>query len=35
MLEESQGGFGVVKKGVLSQQNILIVVQDNNVMLDF
>ena len=35
MLEESQCGFGVVNKGVLSEQNILIFVKDNNVMLDF
>jgi hypothetical protein len=35
MLEEFQGSFGVVNKNVLLKNNILVVINENNVMLDF
>ena len=35
MFEEFQGGFGVVNKGVLPTENILVVVKGKNVMLNF
>ena len=35
MLEEFQGGFGVVNKDVLPEEIILIIVNDNNIILDF
>lgn len=35
MLEKFQDGFDVVNKGVLLEKNILIVVNDNNITLDF
>jgi len=33
-LQEFQDGIGVVNEGVLSKENILIVVKDKNIMLD-
>jgi hypothetical protein len=35
MFEEFQGGFGVVNKGVLPTENILVVVKGKNIMLNF
>jgi hypothetical protein len=36
ILEQFQGGFGMVKKGVLlKKKNILVAVKDNNIILDF
>ena len=35
MLKELKDGFGVANQGVLPKENILVVVKNNNIMLNF
>jgi hypothetical protein len=35
MLKELEDGFGVANQGVLPKENILVVVKNNNIMLNF